>query len=420
MRRQKNRFTFIILLALFISSGCVRPDRNPSPFEQLEEENGQKRSNLAVPADGPDFHIIPDSELIFSPGTVDFSLIEAVPESSSLYIYAEEVEKEMLTGVQILERVSRGYSVNPRLLLALLEYRSGWIRGSGAGEFPIYAGSPHLSGLFRQLSWAANEINRGFYTRRAGGLRRITLTDGTRIDISLDVNDASAALQYLFALMMDYPEWQVAVGPLGLFADYLALFGSPQERAVELFMPEDLAQPELRLPFDEEEGWFFTSGPHSAWGSGAAWGALDFAPDDEEFGCYDSDAWVLAAANGLVSRTADGVVLQDLDGDGQEGTGWTILYMHIAERERVQEGIYLKAGGRIGHPSCEGGPATGTHLHLARRFNGEWIPADRDLPFILSGWTSGGDGLEYDGILEKDMTKINASAFPTDENKISP
>ncbi len=385
-----------------------------------DDQVSQKGPALDVPATGVDFNILPDSELVYGPATADLLITDSIVEGSHLDQYVEDVEEKRLSGAEIMDKVSRDYSVNPRLLLALLEYRSGWARGEGEREYPINSDNPDLKGLFRQLSWTANEINRGFYTRRVGGLAVIMLADGTRVDIPAGVNDASAAVQYFFGLMMGYPEWQVAAGPLGLHAAYVSMFGDPEKYAVESLIPGGLSQPDLRLPFDEEEGWFFTSGPHSAWGSGAAWAALDFAPDDEQFGCYESDAWVLASADGLAVRSEDGAVVQDLDGDGQEGTGWTILYMHIAERDRVKEGVFLRAGDRIGHPSCEGGPATGTHLHIARRFNGEWIPADQDIPFNLGGWVSSGDGLEYNGTLNKGETFINASGYPDEENKILP
>jgi hypothetical protein len=87
--------------------------------------------------------------------------------------------------------------------------------------------------------------------------------------------------------------------------------------------------------------------------------------------------------------------------------------MHIEERDRVQPSTYLKAGERIGHPSCEGGFSTGTHTHLARRYNGEWIPADQaqvdyGIPFIMDGWISSGNGIEYDGYLERDGESVEA------------
>jgi len=113
--------------------------------------------------------------------------------------------------------------------------------------------------------------------------------------------------------------------------------------------------------------------------------------------------------------------VQDLDGDGIEQTGWTVLYLHIDQYQRVQEGTYLRAGERLGHPSCEGGYSTGTHLHLARRYNGEWIPADQAAwSFVLDGWSSTGTGVEYDGFLTRDDGQsIEAWNGRFDVNQIS-
>jgi LasA protease len=85
-----------------------------------------------------------------------------------------------------------------------------------------------------------------------------------------------------------------------------------------------------------------------------------------------------------------------------------VLYMHIDTRDRVRAGTNLPAGGRNGHPSSEGGFSSGTHLHLARRYNGEWISADQDIPFNLDGWTTVGLGYEYDGYLIKDGQTVEA------------
>lgn len=82
--------------------------------------------------------------------------------------------------------------------------------------------------------------------------------------------------------------------------------------------------------------------------------------------------------------------------------------MHVESRDRVQPGTYLYAGDRIGHPSCEGGLSNATHLHLARRYNGEWIAADGNLPFNLDGWASSGDGVVYNGWLTRDAVVLQA------------
>jgi hypothetical protein len=95
------------------------------------------------------------------------------------------------------------------------------------------------------------------------------------------------------------------------------------------------------------------------------------------------------------------VVIIDLDGDGHEQTGWNVLYMHIADAERVSSGAWLEVDDPIGHPSCEGGTSTGIHVHIARKYNGEWIAADGPLPFVLSGWVAYAGKKDYLGELKK-------------------
>jgi hypothetical protein len=135
-------------------------------------------------------------------------------------------------------------------------------------------------------------------------------------------------------------------------------------------------------------------------------------------GCNISDDWVVAAADGWITRSENGQVVQDLDGDGKEQTGWSLLYLHIETRDRVERGTFLKAGERVGHASCEGGFSSGTHLHFARRYNGTWIAADGSLPIVLDGWVSSGSGLEYEGTLTLDHKILEAWDGRRDENQI--
>jgi len=73
---------------------------------------------------------------------------------------------------------------------------------------------------------------------------------------------------------------------------------------------------------------------------------------------------VLSPAAGLVVRSGDGVVVIDLDGDGREQSGWAIMLLHIGADGRVPVGANVESGDPIGHPSCEGGRSTGTHVHF--------------------------------------------------------
>jgi len=383
---------------------------------------------ITIPAPQPgaepsSFKIIPDSELVYGPvsSTLD---IEAFVNERNGYLnaYREEVEKIEMSGAQIVARVSREFSINPRLLLALLEYRSGWVTTSliddSLRDYPMGLQDPARKGLYLQLAWAAKLLNRGYYLWKINAISFTSFANHSLALLSPTINAGTAAVQYMLGVG-SYPDaWQRAVSEEGLFRTYCELFGIPFDLAIEPLIPADLQQPALTLPFEPGTLWSFTSGPHAGWADGSAWAALDFAPPGEQLGCYITDEWVTAVADGLIVRSSSGAVVLDLDGDGLEQTGWTILYMHIETRDRVAAGARVKTGDRIGHPSCEGGFSNGAHVHIARRYNGEWISADREIPFNMSGWVSSGDGSEYSGTLTKNGKVVYSWNGRVDANQI--
>ena len=166
----------------------------------------------------------------------------------------------------------------------------------------------------------------------------------------------------------------------------------------------------MELPFTQGELWSLTGGPHYSWNTGSPRGALDFAPVTGEPACAVSRAWVLASAPGKIVRSANNVVVIDLDGDGYEQTGWNIVYVHIAEQDRISQGEQVELDSPIGHPSCERGRVTGTHVHIARKYNGEWLFSDERLPFVLSGWEVRVGPRNYQGELFKDGQTVSADS----------
>lgn len=372
---------------------------------------------------GPDFKIIPDSELVFGPASVYFELDEFLAgHQSYLLEYKQEAEGVMMNGAQIVHKVSVDYSVNPRILLAVLQYQSQWITESNPDPdtlyYPIGHYDPWREGLYAQLAWTANSLNRGYYLWKVSGLSSVVLKDGTSISLDRTINAGTAAIQYLFSLLHGREGWDLAVSEYGFYAYYYFLFGYPFDYSLDPLVPEDLRQPEFQLPFEPDRPWMFTGGPHGAWDDGSAWAALDFAPPGQAMGCVPSNEWIVAIADGLIVRSENGVVIQDLDDDGYEQTGWTIMYMHVGSRNRVEVGTYLDAGERIGNPSCEGGIASGTHVHIARRYNGEWIPADGDLPFVMDNWVTYGLGTVFEGQLIRDDDIVTACECRSPENTI--
>lgn len=364
----------------------------------------------------PAFQILPDSRLVKGPGSSQFSTADFVGQINGYIRRATDVVNNItLNSAQIVDRVATEFSVDARLLLALLEYNARWLSNPAEPDemlrtYPIQGGpSPdgfERGGLYRQLAWAANQLNRGYYRWKHNGLSALELADGTRLRYDTSLNAATAGLQFFFSLSRNALEWEQAVSPAGFFATYQALFGDPFANVVDSPVPIGLQQPPLTLPFPRGETWFFTGGPHGGWGSGSAWAAVDFAPPDERpdgsAACYVSAYKATAVADGTIARSGDGAVVLDLDNDGDESTGWSILYLHLASEGRVAAGTFVRAGDTIGYPSCDGGFSNGTHLHIARRYNGEWIPADSATmpPFVMSGWAfSGLINQEYQGFM---------------------
>ncbi|NLN69482.1 MAG: LysM peptidoglycan-binding domain-containing M23 family metallopeptidase [Chloroflexi bacterium] len=394
-------------------------------INQIIETNGITDPNLidvgqvliipppSYDAVAPAFKILPDSELINSPSNAGFDVTELVSaQGGYLSEYFEEVDEVSLSGAEIVEHVSLLFSVNSRLLLAVLEFQSQWLTDRNPREetlsYPMLYFDAAQSGLYKQLAWAADMLNEGYYLWKIEAISIWTLSDSSIVEVEPTINPGTAGVLNLMRYLTTRADWEWAVSEGGVFATYYRLFGYPFEQAIEPFIPENLVQPELQLPFETGAVWSYTGGPHGGWSGGSAWAALDFAPPGEALGCFPSEAWVVAVAPGEVVYSGHGAVIQELEGDGAWQSGWSILYMHMDSRERVDAGTYLEAGDRVGHPSCEGGFSTGTHLHIARRYNGEWIAADGDLPFVMDGWVSSGFGVEYDGYLTKGDVTLEA------------
>lgn len=383
---------------------------------------------LVVPAplfssNGSALKIIPDSELVNGPANAAFN-IEGFVNSYPGYLaaYSEEVEGQFLNGWQVVDRVAAFYSVNPRLLLVLLEHQSGWLTNPNPPidtlSYPIGLVDEFRSGLYRQLSWAANNLNMGYYLWKINAVGMWRTTDAVIIPVEAGINAGTAGVQHMFSTLYDQASWRVAVGEGGFFQTYQRLFGYPFDWTIEPLVPNTLTQPTFQLPFETGVPWVLTGGPHDGWDIGSAWAALDFAPSSEQQGCAQKDEWVVAVADGLIVRAENGGVFQDLDNDGAEQTGWTVFYMHIETRERVQAGQFVRAGERIGHPSCEGGFSSGTHLHLARKYNGEWISADGPIPFVMDGWITVGDGIYYGGALVRGNLRVEPCECREPENMV--
>jgi LasA protease len=361
---------------------------------------------------GSQYQIIPDSLFINGPAQIGFDTSAFVSKQPGWFNgYKEYAFDGNRSGAEIIDYVAKNFSISPRLLVTLLEYQTGALSLPALPEesrqYPLGYHDWQHQGLYLQLVWAANLLNNAYYSWRIGNLVEFDHLDGTQERPDPWQNAATVALQYYFSRIIDGDQYARAVAQDGFAFSYTNFFGDPWQSVIP-HIPGSLVQPPFALPFLPGLTWAYTGGPHTGFGEGEPLAAIDFAPGALTSGCTPTNELATAVAPGVVSRSEPGAVVLDLDGDGDERTGWVVFYFHIETKDRVPVGRVLQTGDPIGHPSCEGGRTTGTHIHIARKYNGEWIPADGVIPFDLEGWVAHNGSSEYEGTLTKAGHTINA------------
>jgi murein DD-endopeptidase MepM/ murein hydrolase activator NlpD len=371
---------------------------------------------------GTAYQSLPDHAFVNGPAQIGFSTAAFVATTSGwLKDYRVYAGERMRTGAEAVDYIAQNYSVSPQLLLALLEYQTGALTQPTppSGKYMLGFRRVNYESPYLQLIIAANTLNNGYYNWRAGRLTELELLDETLFRPDPWQNAGSVALQYYFSRLYYGEPFFVAIGPEGLARVYQTFFGDPWADPVTI-LPGSLQQPALQFPFGPGQLWAYTGGPHTGWGTGEPLAAIDFAPASDTTGCVtvEPDQYATAMADGLVLRSdIDGTVI-DLDKDGDERTGWVLFYLHLATEAKARLGREVKAGEPVGYPSCEGGRVTGTHVHIARKYNGEWILADGPVAFNLEGWVAQNGSREYKGTLTRAGAVVTACECSDHQSQI--
>jgi LasA protease len=201
-----------------------------------------------APLTGSPFHILPDSEVVDGPTAVGFDIRQEILSHpgflSGLTDYAFGRQH---TAWEVVDVASRNYSVNPRLLLTLLEYQSHALTRPFANDddaiYPLGIRDPLQRGLYRQLIWAAERINEGYYGWRGGTLDSITLADGRMTRPDEWQNAGTVGIQMFFAALYGQDDFDVRI-PLGrssAFGDRI----NPRQPAAAGTQPPVSTEPDL-------------------------------------------------------------------------------------------------------------------------------------------------------------------------------
>ncbi|MBA3534180.1 MAG: LysM peptidoglycan-binding domain-containing protein [Ardenticatenales bacterium] len=370
------------------------------------EEALQVGRLLAVPshitASLPESFMVHDSEVVYGPQYLGWNTGHFIATQGG---YLATYQENGQSGAEIIDEVAARYHVGSRVLLATMELLSGWVTEKQPRSlYPFGLRNPSLPGLRVQATWAARKLMNAYYGKLEGRRDWVILSNGVAARLYPTTNAGSAAVTSVLGEVLEVRSF-LDVMQSGAFAQtYERLFGNVPGGPV---LPPDGEQPYFALPWTEGESWYFTGGPHGGYGDNeSGWAALDFAPPVPS-GCTPSSYSARAIAPGLVIGSAGGETWIDMDEDQDIRTGWVILYMHLATYGRVQLGEVVEAGDFIGFPSCEGGMSSGAHVHVARMYNGQWMPAHGPVPFQLGPWTAQATiNTSYDGLLEDEQGRV--------------
>lgn len=285
----------------------------------------------------------------------------------------------------VLVSLSSLYSLNPKLLLALVEQHGRLLSTSSptadqlAWAVGYHGDGGGRQGLYSQLRWAARELRYAIrdYAGRANGLPAIKYADGS----SQDPNPDIAMSRYVLARVLAPTTVPGGLGSRleGLLNTYTRLFDDPRLPPHDWPAPAEpfLTRPTEHIfpvtsffdhdaPFLRENGSLFTY-------LGRQETDIAFAYDGHtgwDYGLGPPDA-VLAAAPGEVifaGNSDDGCATPAHAVIIDHGNGYRTLYWHLYQIN-VEATQRVAAGEQIGIAG-ESGCAVGAHLHFQVQYLG--------------------------------------------------
>lgn len=357
--------------------------------------------------------ILADGQFVYGPNVGDFDTAA----------FLRSIDSPLLPYATVLEDKASYYSINPRVLLTILEIQSGLVTGQQlVASLERVVGYDDVVGFDEQVEALTKIMTIAFYDRLYGepasadaGLP-LTLSAGDKIEVPANTNAGTLAVLVALAPLSSNAEWEALISAKdaqGFVQTYRHLFpeSDPLDTSNQILSPTAPPSNLLKFPFACGDTWNFSGGPHD-WDGNCVddpWSALDFAPGVANC-AIPTNRWITSPAAGTVSDVSCGGCQVYINHSG----GWSTRFFHVANTQ-VSEGQYVAQDQPIGNPSCKPaqggscggcpGSATGTHVHYDLRYNGAFYPIDGT---SLEGWvvhaTSCSDG--YNGYLQKGSQQI--------------
>ena len=351
--------------------------------------------------------IVSDGQFVWGPnvGTFDLNLF-LQSQNSSLLEYVEDIQSW-----------AAYTSINPKILLTVLELRNHWLSDGLQDEDKAF--------ILIEIEEVAMDLAVAFYdhmytwgsrtdstTSKSFELPTFTLSEEEIVQINPKTSSASFAIASVLAESRDVLSWKSYISSQnasGFSETFLSLFPDTDllDDTNNLTPSELPADDFFQLPFPLGAEWTF-NGTHS-------WHGGDIGPDRSSMdfstnwprGSTLPDHYTVASHEGIgfvypPSRTNIPCWFE-VNYEMNPGEVWTTSYYHLlnlgdpGDRGRI---VRNQSVGKIGMEVCNGGFASSAHVHFTLRYNGAFFDLDG---IKLSGWNihSGPDPY-YSGYLERD------------------
>jgi len=355
----------------------------------------------------PRGELISDGQFVYGPAVEGFDIAGFLLEQQSpLAPYAAEIDA-----------IARFTSVNPKILLTVLEVRSGMVSHlePSLAEDEILAeieetayqlAIPFYDHLYQ---WGSRQSKTESLPK---GAPSVSFEDGSTQLIDPALSSGTFALASVLAQDQTEEAWQATSFSqengsfMGTFAEFFPetnLLDSTYSIDPPSLPPDDFFQ----LPIPLGASWQF-NGPHSWCGGDACYNeppdrsSIDFSTTwDHTDPFVDHYTTAAAAGAGYIRTPYSGrdPCWYEID----HGNGWKTSYYHLeylgvpGSQGNVNQNFRI---GAIGEGVCNGGFASGAHVHFTLCYNGAYYDLDG---IKFSGWEvhSGPDPYTT-GYLERD------------------
>ncbi len=279
---------------------------------------------------------------------------------------------------------SRYYSVNPRVTLTILELI---VKKSPALK-KHYFNIDHVNvnEFGDRLEKILKEMTKLFYKR--------FYSDKTINEDNKSGNAATYAIVTLFPGIDDKVKHKGVIKDIftHTFSELFPVV-DPMDRSNKISAGAGPSDSFFQLPYPEGESWSF-NGVHDWSGNsgGADMSSIDYSDGWPAWNVDVSNTWVVSAASGTAEKVSDCWV------DVSHSDGWSSRYYHL---ENVQvSNTAVSNNDRLGNYAntssealCNGGSATGPHLHFSILYNGAYYPMNG---VNFSYWTVNSGRFPYD------------------------